>query len=194
MRPCAARSDSTLLPTPIPPDVRNARSAVITRMTDVSGVPVESIATRCPRTLATCARSGAPSLTTIAVSATAHRDASSPMRAPRITGPMPIESMTSDASAASQRIARREARAAVAALAAAPPSRPGLSGAQAAIAIATATAIRAVVNRRSPSTRSRRAPRARGRSPRTHCARACSSGNRSHRRRSYGPTPACRPS
>ena len=131
IRPCASRSACTLLPTPTPPVVLKAGSTVITRMIDVSGVPVDRTTIGCPRTVTMWARSRVPSAGARTVSVTGHRDASCAIRVPRSTGPMPSESTTTDVVAASHRSAFRAVRAA--ALAAVPPPPfasclPGASG------------------------------------------------------------------
>lgn len=179
IRPCASRSASTLLPTPTPPVVLKAGSTVTTRMIDVSGVPVDRTTTGCPRTVTTWARSNVPSAGASTVSVTGQRDARAVIRVPRSTGPMPSESTTTDAVAASHRSAFRAARAAALAAVPAPVfgSRlPGESGWQPPTTNESRhTAIRRrVIIRLSPSTRSPRAPRARGHSRRSRCVPACS--------------------
>ena len=198
IRPCASRSASTLLPTPTPPVVLKAGFTVITRMIDVSGVPVDRTTTGCPRTVTTCARSGVPSVGARAVSVTGQRDASSPIRVPRSTGPIPSESTTTDTFAPSHRSALRAARAA-ALPAIAPPAfearLPGASGWQPATTNdSRQKAIRQLaVIRPSPSTRSRLVRQALAHSRRSRCVPACSSGSSSRTRRSSAPIRACRP-
>jgi len=196
--PCASRSACTLLPTPTPPVVLKVGSTVMTRMIDVSGVPVDRTTTGRPRTVTTCARSAVPSAGARTVSATGQRDARSLIRVPRSTGPIPSESTTADVAVASHRSALRVARAAAPAVDPLPAfgSRlPGESAWQPATANhRTPPAIRQLtLIPPSPSTRSRRAPRARGRSRRSRCVPACSSGSSSRTRRSSCPTRACRP-
>ena len=194
IRPWARRSAWTLLPTPTPPDVLKAGSLVITRMMDVSGVPVVSTTSVWFRKTTELARSGEPSANTIVVSVTGHRDMRSATLAPRITGPIPMESTISDASGSSHRDDPRAALAAEEA-AALVSRRPGSSPPHPAAAAATRARVteRRFVTPRLPNTRSRPVRQAPGHSRQGRSERACSSGSRSRRRRSFGPTRACLP-